>query len=110
MKVRLIKRKSIEDFATENARSRSSFRIWLVLIKRADWLVPDDITSTFGSADLLGNGSERVVFNIAGNHYRMIRGYHFGVPMVHLFIKWIGTHAEYSQLCNLKGQYTINQF
>jgi mRNA interferase HigB len=110
MKVRLIKRKSIEDFATENARSRSSFRIWLALIKRADWFVPDDITSTFGSADLLGNGSERVVFNIAGNHYRMICGYHFGVTTVHLFIKWIGTHAEYTQLCNLNRQYTINQF
>ena len=57
MKVRLIKRKSIENFALQNAKSRSSFRLWLAFLKRADWVVPGDICTTFGSADLLGNGS-----------------------------------------------------
>ena len=71
MKVRLIKRKSIEDFALQNARSRSSFRIWLTLLKQADWNEPGDIADTYGSADLLGNGSNRVVFDIAGNNYRI---------------------------------------
>jgi mRNA interferase HigB len=53
MKIRLIKRKSIEDFALQNARSRSSFRLWLTFLKLADWNEPGDITRTFGSADLL---------------------------------------------------------
>jgi mRNA interferase HigB len=37
MKVRLIKRKSIDNFALQNARSRSSFRLWLTFLKQADW-------------------------------------------------------------------------
>jgi len=108
MKVRLIKRKSIEDFAIQNARSRSSFRIWLAFLKRADWNEPGDISDTYGSADLLGNGSSRVVFDIAGNNYRMICKYHFGITRLHLYIKWIGTHAEYTELCNNNEQYTVN--
>jgi mRNA interferase HigB len=48
------------------------FKLWLTFLKLADWKEPGDITKTFGSADLLGNGSDRVVFDIAGNNYRMI--------------------------------------
>lgn len=110
MRVRLIKRKSIDDFALQNARSRSSFSRWLTSLKHADWMVPGDISATFGSADLLGGGSNRAVFDIAGNNYRMICKYHFGVTMVHLYIKWIGTHAEYTELCENNEQYTVNKY
>jgi len=110
MKVRLIKKKSIENFALQNARSRSAFKTWLAIIKRVDWNEPGDIADSFGSADLLGNGSNRVVFDIAGNHYRMICTYHVGITKLHLYIKWIGTHAEYSELCSYNQQYTINLY
>ena len=59
MKVRLVKRKTIEDYVQDNARSRSSFRIWLTNLKFADWSEPNDILRTYGSADLLGRGSSR---------------------------------------------------
>lgn len=72
MKVRLIKRKTIENYVQDNARSKSSFRIWLTNLKFADWNEPNDMLYTYGSADLLGNGSNRVVFDIGGNNYRMI--------------------------------------
>ena len=110
MKIRLIKRKSIEDFALQNARSRSPFRLWLAFLKRADWTEPGDITETFGAADLLGKGSNRMVFDIAGNNYRLICKYHFGVTRVHLYLKWIGTHAEYTKLCDNNKQYTVNSY
>lgn len=110
MKVRLIRKESIESYVLQNARSRSSFRIWLTFLKLADWNEPGDIAETFGSADLLGNGCNRVVFNIAGNNYRMICKYQFGLTRVHLSIKWIGTHAEYTALCNNNEQYTVNAY
>ncbi|SRR5665213_2486283 len=110
MKVRLIKRKSIEDFAIQNAASRSSIRIWLTLLKNADWTEPGDINETFGSADLLDDGSNRIVFNIAGNNFWMICKYHFGIIRVHLYIKWIGTHAEYTKLCDDNKQYTVDAY
>jgi len=69
-----------------------------------------DIKRTFPSADLLGNGSNRVVFNIAGNSYRMICAYVFGQAMVHCYIKWIGTHSEYTKLCEKNEQYTVSSY
>jgi mRNA interferase HigB len=110
MKVHLIKKQSIENYVQKNARSKASFEIWMSLLKRADWNDPSDITSTFNSADILGKGTKRVIFNIGGNNYRMICKYHFGKAKVHLFIKWIGTHAEYSNLCNEGKQYEIDVY
>jgi len=108
MKVHLIKKQSSESYILKNARSRASFEIWLSIAGRADWKEPNDIISTFNTADILGKGSERVVFNIGGNNYRLIGKYHFGNMKVHLFVKWIGTHAEYSKLCNEGKQFDID--
>lgn len=108
MKVHLIKRQTIEDFAKENVQSRRSFEDWLEKIRYANWKLPIDIQATFGSADLLGNSSGRVVFDIGGNNYRMICKYVFGEKQVHLFVCWIGTHADYDKLCNKNEQYTVN--
>lgn len=110
MRVRLIKKQTIEDFIIGNAQSKASFEVWLSILKRIDWLSPKDIVTTFNSADILGNASERVVFNIGGNKYRMICKYHFGSKSIHLFIKWIGTHAEYTKLCRMKKQYDVNSY
>lgn len=110
MKIHVIKKQSIEDYVLKNARSRPSFEIWLSIVRHTDWSEPNDIISTFNSADILGKGSDRVVFNIGGNNYRLVCKYHFGKTRVHLFIKWIGTHAEYSKLCNEDKQYEIDKY
>lgn len=110
MRVHLIKKQTVENYAAANAGSRRPLNLWLGVIKYADWEGPSDIKKTFGSADLLGNGSERVVFDIGGNNYRMICKYHFGEKQVHLFVCWIGTHAEYDKLCKNNEQYTINMY
>jgi mRNA interferase HigB len=110
MKVHLISKQTLEDFIIKNARSRASLGIWCSIIKLADWNEPNDIMMTFGNADLLGNGSERIVFNVGGNNFRLICKYHFGETKIHLFIKWIGTHAEYSKLCKEGKQYDVSLY
>lgn len=110
MKVHLIKRQSIEEFVAGNASSKSSFTNWLSVLKYADWSKPEDIQATFGSADILGKSCNRVVFDIGGNNYRMICKYVFGDIQVHLFICWIGTHAEYTKLCKEGKQYQVNNY
>lgn len=110
MRVHLIKKATIEAYAQKNAGSRSSLRLWLSVLKNADWKYARDIIETFGSADLLGNGTDRVVFDIGGNNYRMICHYVFGGHLVHLFVCWIGTHAEYTRLCDNNKQYTVNEY
>lgn len=110
MKIHLIKKQTIEKYVNTNVQSKTAFTKWLSIVKWADWKEPNDIISTFNSADILGEGSNRVVFNIGGNKYRMICGYHFGKEKVHLFIKWIGTHSEYTKLCDEGKQYNINVY
>lgn len=110
MKVHLISKQTIEEFILENARSKTSLENWCSIIRFADWNEPNEMIMTFNSADLLGNGSERIVFNIGGNKYRLICKYHFGVTRIHLFIKWIGNHAEYSKLCKEGKQFDISSY
>lgn len=110
MKVHLVRKETIEAYAEKNPRSKSSFKIWLTVVKFADWQTPEAIKETFGAADLLGNGTNRVVFNIGGNNYSMICKYAFGKNQVHLFVCWIGTHAQYDKLCKHNEQYTVNHY
>ena len=108
MKVRVIKRETVLLFAEKHAGAVPSFAKWIKDVKDANWNIPENIKSTFGSADLLGNGSNRVVLDIGGNNYRIICKYVITRTEFVLYVKWIGTHAEYTKLCNRKGQYTVN--
>lgn len=107
MRIHLIKEKTIRNYVLENAGSHIPFEEWLSRLKKADWNKPSDIQNTYHSADLLGRRCLRVVFNIGGNNYRMICKYAFGETEVHLFVCWIGTHAEYDRICAGKKQYSI---
>jgi|SRR5688500_4585852 mRNA interferase HigB len=110
MKIHLLKKQTIEKYAKDNARSRSSLELWFLAVKGSDWNRPEDILKTFNSADLLGRGTDRVIFDIGGNKYRIICHYVFGEKEVHLFVCWIGTHAEYTKLCSEMKQYTISSY
>jgi len=110
MKVHLIKKQTIENYILSNSQSKSGFLNWINRLRLSEWNEPLDIVSTYNSADILGNGTNRVVFNISGNKYRMICEYFFGSKKVHLYVTWIGTHAEYTKLCNQGLQYTITNY
>lgn len=110
MKIRLVKKQTILDFIKEHPKSRSSFDLWLRLLKGADWYEPADIKALYGTADFLGKGTNRVIFNIGGNNYRLICSYYFGGKNVHLYINWIGTHKEYTRICDNQQQYTIENY
>ena len=110
MTIHLIRKDTIELYSIQNAQSRDAFEEWMSKLKNADWETSSDMKSTFHSVDLLGNGSSRAVFDIGGNKYRLIGKYAFGEKQVHLFICWIGSHAEYDKLCKMNDQYTINLY
>ena len=62
MKVHLIKKQSIENFALKNSQSREAFSGWIAIIKVSEWKFPNDIISTFNTADILGSKTSRVIF------------------------------------------------
>lgn len=102
MKVKLIRKASVEAFMAQHARSKSSMNTFLEILKLADWEVPNDVKSTFGKrVDIVCHGN-RVVFDCGGGAFRIICGVAFTRKSVFLFVKFIGTHAEYDKLCTAK--------
>ena len=56
-----------------------------------------DIKNTFNSVDNVGNN--RYVFNVKGNHYRIVAVVKFVFKRV--FIRWVGNHKDYNRLKNI---------
>lgn len=67
---------------------------WFRHTLSADWATPAEVKRDFGSASILRDG--RVVFNLAGNKYRLIVWINFPYRVV--YVRFIGTHAQYDQI------------
>jgi len=91
--LRIISRKAIKVFWESRAHSDSEqpLKSWFAVAKAADWSCPQDGKDQFSNASVIG--SNRVVFNIAGNKYRLI--VKFNYPYRIGYIRFIGTHAQY---------------
>jgi mRNA interferase HigB len=69
-------------------------RAWYALAEKAHWRSPTEIKATLGNVSFVG--TNRVIFNIKGNDYRLIvvAEYQKG----RLFIRFVGTHADYDRI------------
>lgn len=110
MKIHLIKKRSVIEYVKNNPNAEKPFDNWFKVLSGARWRKPSDILFSFRSADILGRGTNRVVFDLGGNNYRCICTYKFGKQFVHLFINWIGTHSEYDKICKTNLQYKVSNY
>lgn len=116
MRVHLIKEKTVLDYANKHATSTKAFERWVQIVKNGEVDVKksQDFVDLFGqkNVDILGNKSDRVCFDVGGNKHRIICTYYFNetIDTVTIFIKWIGTHAEYDALLDRNEQYTVDKF
>jgi len=92
--VNVIAVRTLREFWTSHADAEGPLRAWYAEAEAADWSKPQDIKDRFPSADFIGD--DRVVFNIKGNTYRLIVAVHY--PTRVMFIKFMGTHAEYDKV------------
>ncbi|BCB09815.1 toxin RelE [Vreelandella venusta] len=66
---------------------------WYRHALNADWGSPADVKQDFRNASILKDG--RVVFNIAGNKYRLVVWINYAYKVV--YIRFIGSHAQYEK-------------
>lgn len=95
--MRIIARKALIQFWDSHpkyADAQSPLEAWYHEVKRANWSNPADIKEQYRSASIVKNG--RVVFNIAGNKYRLVVYINF--PKQIVYICFVGTHAQYDQI------------
>lgn len=67
---------------------------WYRHALKADWASPSEVKEEFRSASILKDG--RVVFNIAGNRYRLVVWINSAYRVI--YIRFIGAHAQYDQI------------
>jgi len=94
--MRVIAKKTLRKFWTMPNRSDSKgpLEAWHSEVQRANWSTPQVVKDQFRSASILKNN--RMVFNIAGNKYRLIVSIDY--PRQVVFIKFVGTHKQYDQI------------
>lgn len=78
----------------EYADAEQPLKSWFHEASRAEWTCFDDVRRQYGSADWVGNG--RIVFNIAGNKYRIVVRFAFTAQIG--YIRFVGTHRQYDEI------------
>lgn len=89
--MRIIAKRTLRAFWKPHAQAKGPLEAWHQEVARADWASPSEVKRQFQSASILRDN--RVVFNIAGNHYRVIVKINYPYRIAH--IRFIGTHADY---------------
>ena len=98
--MRVIARRTLNAYADRHAGSRdyealkNALNAWFAEVRVARWKSSADIKRRYATASIVG--AERVVFNIKGNDHRLIVAVDYEKSIV--WIKWIGTHAEYDHI------------
>lgn len=67
---------------------------WYRDVLNADWGAPAAVKAQYGNASILKDG--RVVFNLAGNKYRLVVWINYSYRVV--YIRFIGTHQQYDAI------------
>jgi len=92
--MREIARRTLREFWQRHRRAEQPLKAWYAEAVRADWQGPQDIKSRYAYASFVADN--RVVFNIAGNRYRLIVHVNYDYRIV--YVKFVGTHAEYDRI------------
>jgi len=93
----IISFRKLRDFFEVDPNSKVPLQDWYKRAGKAEWDNFSDVKKTFNSVDSVGNS--RYVFNVKGNHYRIVVLLLFQVKRV--YIRWVGTHKDYSKIKNI---------
>lgn len=86
----VISKKALTDFGHKHPRAREPMLVWHQLMSTASFQNLSDVKKTFNTADYV---DPYTVFDIAGNHFRIITVIHYNRQK--LYIREVFTHTEY---------------
>lgn len=91
--MRIISRKLLKEFWEKYPDSEEHLKAWYQIASKADWKNPQDVKDQYRNASILRDG--RVVFNIRGNHYRLVVWINY--DFFTIYIRFVGTHEDYDK-------------
>ena len=94
--MRVIAKRTLREFYQQpnHQDAKGPLEAWHAEAIKAKWRTPHDIKARIGNASIINDSL--VVFNIAGNKYRLVVDIDYARQA--MFVKFIGTHAEYDNL------------
>ena len=98
--MRIIARRTLREFVQSRAGHKdqpalkAALDAWFDEVRKARWSSTAEVRQRYASASIIS--SERIVFNIKGNDYRLVVSVDFEKGIV--WIKWLGTHRDYDRL------------
>lgn len=102
--MRIIARRALREFVDSLAGHRdqrvvkAALDAWFHEVCKARWTSTADIRQHYATVSVIT--SERLVFNIKGNAYRLVVAVDYDKGIV--WIKWVGSHTDYDRI-NVKG-------
>lgn len=90
--MRILSKSALKEFWQKYADAEQGLRYWYDITIKANWNSFAEVKMDFHSADLAG---DCVVFNIKGNHYRLLVKINYEWKMV--YIRFVMTHKEYDK-------------
>jgi mRNA interferase HigB len=98
--MRIIARRTLREFVQsrvghkDQPALKAALDAWFDEVRKASWSSTAEVKRRYASASIVS--SERIVFNIKGNDYRLVVSVDFEKGIV--WIKWLGTHRDYDRL------------
>jgi len=92
--MRIISRKTFTTYWKKHSDAEQPLKSWIDEAINANWNSANELKQQYRNASIITK--KRVVFNIKGNHHRMVVDIEYKLGII--FIVWIGTHKEYDKL------------
>ena len=92
--MRIIAKKPLRQFWERHPAAKGPLLAWYREVEQENWATPADVKAKFGSASIVG--SDRVVFNVKGNDYRLVVRINYAYRIV--YVRFVGTHADYDSV------------
>lgn len=98
--MRIIARRTLREFVDslsgqkDQSAVKTALDAWFDEVSKAAWASSADVKKLYATASIIS--SERIVFNVKGNDYRLVVTVDFEKSI--LWIKWIGTHKAYDRI------------
>ncbi|MDN5217541.1 type II toxin-antitoxin system HigB family toxin [Fulvivirgaceae bacterium BMA12] len=92
--MRIIAKRTLREFWKKHADCEEQLKAWYKEVEKSQWSNINEPRSEYPSARILNEN--RIVFNIKGNHYRLIVKFNFEFGIG--WVRFVGTHAEYDKI------------
>ena len=95
--MRIVQANRLVEFAADHADAGAALAAWAATVRRSTWRSLIDVRKTYRHADAVRVDSGKVVtvFNIKGNHYRLVTAIDYALQVLNILS--LLTHAEYDK-------------